>query len=306
MELVSAVISTYRRPVEILRRAVESVLRQTWPAMELIVVNDCPEDRELSENIRQMLNALDPKILYLVHEKNQGACAARNTGLAAAKGSYVAFLDDDDEWLPEKIEKQMACMTGDVALVRCDSWQISENGVRYQHLTVPSKDPLSAILRSNFIGSTSFPLLRTECVRAVGGFDPNVKVCQDYDLWIRMVSHYGLAYVPEPLVNYYVSQDSTFRWDGQKYIDGVLFLTEKYRDLYEGRPDDYLFALNNGALTGLLMRRDPSIYRALKKAAFRYRFWNRYNFFLLPMKVFGKVRQKLQSQGNHANTGDAI
>ena len=63
MELVSAVISTYRRPVEILRRAVESVLRQTWPAMELIVVNDCPDDRELSESIRRMLNMLDPKIL---------------------------------------------------------------------------------------------------------------------------------------------------------------------------------------------------------------------------------------------------
>ena len=89
MELVSAVISTYRRPVEILRRAVESVLRQTWPAMELIVVNDCPEDRELSESIRQMLNALDPKILYLVHEKNQGACAARNTGVSTACSSLV-------------------------------------------------------------------------------------------------------------------------------------------------------------------------------------------------------------------------
>lgn len=88
MELVSAVIITYNRPLEILRRAVRSVLSQTYSPMELIVVNDCPDNRELSEGIRRMLSELDPGIVYLVHEKNMGACAARNTGLSAEEEQH--------------------------------------------------------------------------------------------------------------------------------------------------------------------------------------------------------------------------
>ena len=292
MELVSAVIITYNRPLEILQRAVQSVLKQTYSPMELIVVNDCPDNRELSEDIRQMLGELDPGIVYLVHEKNMGACAARNTGLAAARGEFIAFLDDDDEWLPEKIEKQMALMGENVALVGCDSYRVTKDGIQYHHPVMPCADPVSAILRTNFVGSTSFPLLRTACMRAVGGFDVNVKSCQDYDLWIRLITVYPMAFVGEALVNYYYSEDSTFKSDNQKYLEGSFFLMEKYRQLYESHPDDYLYKLNSSALTGLLVKRDLHMYRAYKKTAFRYRPLNRYNFFMLPIKIIGKLKQK--------------
>lgn len=297
MELVSAVIITYNRPLAILRRAVQSVLNQTYSPMELIVVNDCPDNRELSESIRQMLQGLDPGIVYLVHEKNMGACAARNTGLAAAKGTFVGFLDDDDEWLPEKTEKQMALMGEDVALVGCDSYRVTKDGIQYHHPVMPCADPVSAILRTNFVGSTSFPLLRTACVRAVGGFDVNVKSCQDYDLWICLIAAYPMAFVGEALVNYYHSEDSTFKSDNQKYIDSSFFLMEKYRQLYESHPDDYLYRLNSGALTGLLVKWDLHMYRVYKKAAFRYRPLSRYNFFMLPIKIIGKLKQK--AERNH-------
>lgn len=297
MELVSAVIITYNRPLEILRRAVLSVLHQTYSPMELIVVNDCPDNRELSEGIRQMLSELDPGIVYLVHEKNMGACAARNTGLAAAKGTLVGFLDDDDEWLPEKTEKQAALMGEGVALVGCDSYRVTGDSIQYHHPTMPCADPVSAILRTNFIGSTSFPLLRTACVRAVGGFDVNVKSCQDYDLWIRLIAEYPMAFVGEALVNYYYSEDSTFKRDNQKYIDGSFFLMEKYRQLYESHPDDYLYRLNSGALTGLLVKRDLHMYGVYKKAAFRFKPLSRYNFFMLPIKMIGKLKQK--AERNH-------
>ncbi|MDO5545580.1 MAG: glycosyltransferase family 2 protein [Eubacteriales bacterium] len=296
MELVSAVIITYNRPLEILRRAVVSVLNQTYSPMELIVVNDCPENRELSESIRQMLQELDPGIVYLVHEKNKGACAARNMGLAAAKGTFIGFLDDDDEWLPEKTEKQIALMEENVALVGCDSYRVTQDGIHYHHPTMPCADPVSAILRTNFIGSTSFPLLRTECVRAVGGFDVNVKSCQDYDLWIRLISHYAMAFVGEALAKYYYSEDSTFKQGNQKYIEGSFFLMEKYRQLYESHPEDYLYRLNSGALTGLLVKRDISMYCTFKKAAFRFRPLSRYNFFMLPMKVMGKLNNKIRTR----------
>ena len=297
MELVSAVIITYNRPLEILQRAVQSVLNQTYSPMELIVVNDCPDNRELSEGIRQMLSELDPGIVYLVHEKNMGACAARNTGLAAAKGTFIGFLDDDDEWLPEKTEKQVALMGENVALVGCDSYRVTKSGIQYHHPVMPNADPVSAILRTNFVGSTSFPLLRTACVRAVGGFDVNVKSCQDYDLWIRLIAEYPMAFVGEALVNYYYSEDSTFKSDNQKYIDGSFFLMEKYRQLYESHPDDYLYRLNSDALTGLLVKRDLHMYGVYKKAAFRYRPLSRYNFFMLPIKIIGKYKQK--AERNH-------
>ena len=297
MELVSAVIITYNRPLEILRRAVLSVLHQTYAPMELIVVNDCPDNRELSERIRQMLSQLDSGIVYLVHEKNMGACAARNTGLAAAKGTFIGFLDDDDEWLPEKTEKQVARMGDGVALVGCDSYRVTGDGIRYHHPTMPCADPVSAILRTNFVGSTSFPLLRTACVRAVGGFDVNVKSCQDYDLWIRLIAEYPMAFVGEALVNYYYSEDSTFKASNQKYLEGSFFLMEKYRQLYESHPDDYLYKLNSGALTGLLVKRDLHMYGAYKKAAFRYRPLSRYNFFMLPIKIMGKLKQR--AERNH-------
>lgn len=297
MELVSAVIITYNRSLDILRRAVLSVLNQTYSPMELIVVNDCPDNRALSEDIRQMLEALDPNIVYLVHEKNQGACAARNTGLAAAKGAFIGFLDDDDEWLPEKTAKQIALMGEGVALVGCDSYRVTAGSVLYHHPVRPCDDPVSAILRTNFIGSTSFPLLRTECVRAVGGFDVNVKSCQDYDLWIRLIAAYPMAFVEEALANYYYSEDSTFKRDDQKYIDGSFFLMEKYRPLYESRPEDYLYRLNSGALTGLLVKRNLHMYCTYKKAAFRFRPFSRYNFFMLPMKIVGKLKNGSRKTG---------
>ena len=134
-------------------------------------------------------------------------------------------------------------------------------------------------------------------VRVVGGFDVNVKSCQDYDLWIRLIAEYPMAFVGEALVNYYYSEDSTFKSDNQKYIDGSFFLMEKYRQLYESHPDDYLYRLNSGALTGLLVKRDLHMYRAYKKTAFRYRPLSRYNFFMLPIKIIGKLKQK--AERNH-------
>ena len=293
MELVSAVITTFNRPVEILKRAVLSALNQTYSPVEVIVVNDCPDNRELSESIHQMLLELDPNIIYLVHEKNMGACAARNTGLSAARGTFVGFLDDDDEWLPQKIERQIAFMKDGIALVSCDSYIVSDSKVQYCRHSVPCSDPISAILRSNFVGSTSFPLLRTECVREVGGFDVDMKICQDYDLWIRMITNYEMAFVREALVNYYYSKDSTFQNQNKKHIDGIFCLMKKYGQLYEAHPDDYLYALNENALTGLLVKRDLHMYGTYKKAAFGFKVLSPYNFFMLPMKEIRKVRQSI-------------
>ena len=101
-ELVTAVITTYKREPEILRRAVESVVNQTWRPLELYVINDCPEDIVLSDRIRSMIldvqrNHSDLSIQYVPLEHNSGACVARNKGLELAKGEFISFQDTSEK-----------------------------------------------------------------------------------------------------------------------------------------------------------------------------------------------------------------
>ena len=112
-ELVSAVIITYKRKPEIVKRALESVLSQTYRPLEIIVVDDSPCDYELRSQVRETVESFNEEICYIQHEKNCGACVARNTGLKRAHGKYIAFLDDDDEWVSDKIEKQIAAFNDD-------------------------------------------------------------------------------------------------------------------------------------------------------------------------------------------------
>src|ERR1051325_11615249 len=102
--LVSTIIPTYNRD-ELIGRSVQSVLSQTYQLLEVIVVDDASTDdtRDRIETLQQV----DPRIQYVRHERNRGAQAARNTGIQAAKGEFIAFLDSDNEWLPQKLERQM-------------------------------------------------------------------------------------------------------------------------------------------------------------------------------------------------------
>lgn len=106
--IVDVVITTYRRPIEIIKRALDSVLNQTYEKIQIAIVNDYPEDKSMAESIRSFIDEYnDSKIRYYSYEKNMGACYARNFGARHLNGEFIAFLDDDDEWLPEKIEKQL-------------------------------------------------------------------------------------------------------------------------------------------------------------------------------------------------------
>ena len=125
--MISVIITTYKRTPDIVLRAVSSVVAQTFGDWELIIVDDSPETWEIRPQIRLAVEKIaneDLRIKYIPHDKNSGACAARNTGIMHAKGEYIAFLDDDDEWVPEKLEKQLDILqkSGDnVALVYCGS-----------------------------------------------------------------------------------------------------------------------------------------------------------------------------------------
>ncbi len=207
--LVSVVVTTYKRKPAMLRRALESVLGQTYRNIELIVVDDSPADYEFRADVKTLCESYGSCARYIPHTTNQGACAARNTGIDAAGGTFIAFLDDDDEWLPTKIEKQLKLFDSDkIGLVYCARYVVDEICERayVPKLKYFQGNVFDALMFGNFIGSTSFPLLRSDVVRNAGGFDVKLPASQDYDLWLRIAEKYDVAYVNEPLVNYFVHQ----------------------------------------------------------------------------------------------------
>lgn len=227
-ELVTAVITTHKRQPEIVERALKSILNQTYPEMEVIVVDDSPADFPQREAVAQMVKGYG--VTYIPHEKCQGACVARNTGLSNAKGSFIAFLDDDDEWKPEKIALQRAAFENEeTALVYCGHEVLDEvaGTTTVENPAYHSGRVYEKLIVENFIGSTSFPLMRTEAVRAVGGFDPLMMSAQDYDLWLRLSQKFAVAYVKKPLIVYHVHAGEQISKSFKKKISGMERINEK-------------------------------------------------------------------------------
>lgn len=242
MELISAVIITYKRPLDVLARAIQSVLRQTYKNIELIVVNDAPEEKELAKEISKYIDDLkDKRVKYIEHEKNSGANKARNTGFEHAAGKYIAYLDDDDEWLPEKLEVQVKAFDGydNLGLVYSGFYIRNEESDDVEKPAIIPQDYLRALIEDNYIGSTSFPLLLTDAVRNVGAFDINQKSCQEYELWLRIASKYEIKGIPELLGIYYVSKDSTFKGNYNSYLSGDNAIISKHQKLFKKYPIEY-------------------------------------------------------------------
>ena len=256
MDLISVVIITYKRPLRVLSRAIQSVLTQTYKNLELIIVNDAPDEEALVKEISDYLQQInDSRVKYVVHEKNGGANRARNTGLSHASGKYIAYLDDDDEWLPEKlsIQKKEFEKNPKLGIVYAGFYIRNEEGLDVRKDTIiPRTSYLRALVEDNYIGSTSFPLLLTEAVKKVGGFDVNQKSCQEYELWIRIAQQYEIVGIKDLVGIYYVSKDSTFKGNYDSYLAGDCAILEKYEQMFKKYPIEhsnhllrmYLYMLN--------------------------------------------------------------
>lgn len=242
--LVSAVITTHKRKPEIVERALKSILNQTYPNIEVFVVDDSPEEYELRSDVKTMVEAYatDRNVTYIAHEKCMGACAARNTGLAAANGEFIGFLDDDDEWLSEKIEKQLKeFVSPEVALVYCGNNTVYDtSGKIVERLPHPVPEMVyEELLCDNFIGSTSFPLLRASALREIGGFDVEMQSAQDYDVWLRLSKKYEVRCVNLPLVIYHVHSGERISKTSTKRISGLERINEKHMDYLKTHRETY-------------------------------------------------------------------
>jgi glycosyltransferase involved in cell wall biosynthesis len=197
---VSVIIPTFNRALLIMR-AIKSVLDQTYQDFEVIVVDDGSSD----ETQKVLRSLKDERIRYFRHEKNLGASAARNTGIRAAKGSYIAFQDSDDIWLPEKLEAQMKVFEGaepKLGLVYTGTWLIygdRKTYIPFSYGVQKEGNVHRELLKSNFVCNPSV-VVRKECFEKVGMFDEALHRLQDWEFFIRLSRYYDFKYVNKPLV----------------------------------------------------------------------------------------------------------
>jgi glycosyltransferase involved in cell wall biosynthesis len=224
---VSVIIPTCNR-AKLLPVAVRSVLNQTFSDLELIIVDDA-SDESVDDVVRSFQ---DQRVRSIRHERRKGGAAARNTGIRNSTGELVAFLDDDDEWYPEKLARQ-------VSLLLASSHEIGAVYTGYEAVDgdtgkmfgrqVPSHrgNLSSLLLQANCIGTTSSVLLRRECFDLVGMFDESLPSFQDYDLWIRLSQVYQFDYISECLLKYHLH--SIKIWTNPEAIRrGLDILLDKY------------------------------------------------------------------------------
>lgn len=194
--MISVIIPTYNR-AHTLGRALDSVLAQSRPAAEIIVVDDGSGDAS-----RDLLERDYPQV-RVIYQENQGVSAARNRAIEAASGDWLAFLDSDDAWLPQKLERQMQLLEQQPGhlLVHSDEIWI-RNGRRVNPMKKHAKCgghifrhclPLCAI-------SPSAAMIHRRLFEEVGLFNEGLPACEDYDLWLRITCRHPVLYIEEPLI----------------------------------------------------------------------------------------------------------
>lgn len=240
--LVSVIITTYKRPIKTLERAVKSVIKQTYKQIEIIVVNDAPEDIDNANDIRAMLSIYSEMIIkYIEPEKNSGACAARNLGLENAKGEFISFLDDDDYWFENKIEVQLGGMKEKNIGVVYTPYYVKQKDEQELVKTVARDGKLTeALLYRNTM--CIFPLMRTELVRSIDGFDKKLPSSQEHDLLLRLSEICEFKFIDIPVAVYDVSEES-ISMNIPKKIKGFEVFMCKHEKLYLQYPDAYYYQL---------------------------------------------------------------
>jgi len=222
--LVSVIIPTRNRAL-LLRRTLESVLKQSTENLEVIVVDDGSTDGSGA-----VAAAMDPRVSVIRNPESAGVSVARNRGIASASGEWIAFCDDDDLWAPNKLQEQLTAAdtaganwvyAGDVNVN--DQLRVLSGG--------PPPDPadvMARLPRCNPLASGgSNVVVRSNILAEVGGFDPALRRTEDWDLWIRIAQKGPPAYVRKPLVAYRFHSGNVI-WDPREMVDEARRLAARY------------------------------------------------------------------------------
>lgn len=313
--LVSVVIPSYDRPAFV-RRAVESVLDQTYPNVECVVVDDHSPDP-----VEPLFADLPTDRLsgfrVVRHEENRGGNAARNTGIEATTGEYVAFLDDDDRWLPEKLEKQVAAFERagpDTGVVYTGAVVVDgEDRVVATYVRRARGDIVPALVRGVTIGSFSRVLVRREAIEAAGLPDERFPNWQDREWYFRLAAVSTFEPVPELLTVHTVSEHAqiTDGFDRKRDTALPLFI-EKHRGTVaeRGRLAERRFVsvlLWSTAWTGFTSGRRWAALRMLLRSVWVWPF-SATAYFLIGLALAGpNVYDRLRGlKGNRAVSNEGL
>ena len=231
--LVSVIIPFFNRQ-ELTKRAILSVLNQTYQNIEIIVVDDGSKETIDEPSLFSL-----HQINLIRHSENKGANAARNTGIKNSKGEWIAFLDSDDTWELDKIELMMNMLVKNPVYSVCycginrveNGQKVGESSPSY------SGDLYDQLLVKNIVGSASVPIIKKNVLEEVSGFDEQLESAQDWDLWLRIAEKGSLfLYLPQALVNYtmptsnqHISGSEKVFWVGRKKF------LEKHKPKYIGK-----------------------------------------------------------------------
>ena len=201
---ISVIIPVYNRQ-NLISRAIKSVQRQSFPVNEIIIVDDGSTD-QTSEIVKSLIDAPSSSKSFqirLIQQSNLGVSAARNTGIRYARGDWLAFLDSDDEWKEEKIQKQIDALTLHPAMQICHTDEIwVRNGKRVNPMkkhAKPDGDIFPQCLPLCCVSPSSV-LIKKDVLETVGLFDETLPACEDYDMWLRIFSRFPIVLVDQKLL----------------------------------------------------------------------------------------------------------
>ena len=289
-KLISVIIPTYGRP-QFLDRAIESVINQSYKNVEIVVVDDNnpgTDARTETEKVMQAF-AADDRVKYLQHECNKNGSAARNTGWRASKGEYIAFLDDDDEFMPGKLEAQINRLEG-----LDDSWGacytayhvIRGNGtVDFSGENRSGALYMQALMRTLYIMGGSNLFVRRSVVEEINGFDESFQRNQDLEFLVRILEKYKLAFVNEDALCIHMEVR-----DAKRTFEEVDIIAQNYLKVFANKIDALdlcdkkkvlaVISLER-ARTAIQHKKYSAAFKILKENKVRLDYMVRYAFYII-------------------------
>ncbi len=208
--IVTVLMSVYNGE-KYLHTAVDSILKQTFNDFEFIIINDGSIDKT-----RVILEAYQDERIVLIHQENKGLTSALNKGLSLAKGEYIARMDADDSCMPERLEKQVACLkeNPEVVLLGTNCFNVSGDGTLIGQVDLPIDEVEIKwnLLFYNCLRHSTV-MFRKKEVKKLGGYKSTICYAQDYDLWLRISERYPIACLKDPLIYYRIPREGTITYE---------------------------------------------------------------------------------------------
>jgi glycosyltransferase involved in cell wall biosynthesis len=225
----------------------------------IIVVDDGGDN-----TTKSVVNSFgDPRLRYVRNEKNMGEGRSRNVGISNSTAEYIAFLDDDDEWLPEKLQLQVDLLESQPVKVggvytSFTAVEVPSGEILYHRIVEKRGDVYQQMVQENVVGTSSTVLLRRECFERVGPFDESIPYGLDYDMWIRISKEFHFECIEQSLVKYHVHEGQLTN-DLERFIAGQEALLTKYDRFFASDRKSYS---DRYAGLGLLYREKGDLWRA--------------------------------------------